>query len=953
MRLLAKLVLADVRRHPARMILTCAAMIAAACMVIWVVSGYDALMSQFGAFASKSFGRYELIVQTDLQGAPNPLLGQRAPAAAISAEAVEELRKDPAVAAADAILQARISVRRIDPATGMPVALPAAATRPAGGASPGGAPPVRPPGMMMGPTLVGTNAAQPPYPMVQGEWFDPSHPYAMQAVISQDAAQQLQVKCGDRVLAASRGGGSPCQVKIVGIVQQVAGPNTGGRAPMSSRGPAASALYMPVMLAEDIIGDHLISYVGLSLKPEVELDQFRVRWDKRLRELTPALVLQTPRDLKAELSEGMSAENVRKQAYSATGISLLAGLFIIFTTLSMGVGERVRQFAILRAVALTRAQVAMLIVGQSLLLAVIGWLGGLAAGWGLLMIMQQAKTGVLPDASLGVWCVALSGVCAIGGALAASIVPAWRATQISPLEAMAVRAPAARRRWLPLLSFAGFALLCVNPLLVYVVPVSDTSRYGIYMALGCTSMALGFVLLAPLAIVLTQGLLGGVLARVLGLHPSLLRTQLTSNLWRTVGTTVALTIGLGLFAAIQTWGYSMLRPFVPGDWVPQYMVAFLPASVPDSAADAVAHAPGVIPGQCLPLAVEQPQLADDITGSEKRVSVTRQDNVIMIGLDPQRGLGGDSPLLNLDFVQGSRQDAAAKLAGGGRYCVVPDHFTWETGLGVGGKFKLLPPANLDAPVEYTIAGVVSLPGWHWMTKFSGVRMNSGRSAAMVFAAYDDVHRDFALDGIRFFWLNAEKSTKATDLAASAQAIAQKATGRKYDIAAFGFPSMDTAPSVRVTGAEEIRSRIGTRADGMIWGMSQLPLVTLVVTSLGVVNAVMASVRARRWDMGVLRALGHTRFTLVRLVLAEAVMIGIVACVLSLGFGVMAGWCGAGISQYVSFFGGLRPGLVIPWDKLSLGFGATLALCLLAAIVPAVAVGRCQPLRLLQQGRQVM
>ena len=36
---------------------------------------------------------------------------------------------------------------------------------------------------------------------------------------------------------------------------------------------------------------------------------------------------------------------------------------------------------------------------------------------------------------------------------------------------------------------------------------------------------------------------------------------------------------------------------------------------------------------------------------------------------------------------------------------------------------------------------------------------------------------------------------------------------------------------------------------MIWGMCQLPLITLLVTSIGVINAVMASIRARRgkWE----------------------------------------------------------------------------------------------------------
>ena len=63
----------------------------------------------------------------------------------------------------------------------------------------------------------------------------------------------------------------------------------------------------------------------------------------------------------------------------------------------------------------------------------------------------------------------------------------------------------------------------------------------------------------------------------MGISPQLLATQLTSNLWRTVGTTAALTIGLGPVRGHETWGYSMLAPFVPGNWVPDLVVGLMPA----------------------------------------------------------------------------------------------------------------------------------------------------------------------------------------------------------------------------------------------------------------------------------------------------------------------------------------------------------------------------------------
>ena len=275
--------------------------------------------------------------------------------------------------------------------------------------------------------------------------------------------------------------------------------------------------------------------------------------------------------------------------------------------------------------------------------------------------------------------------------------------------------------------------------------------------------------------------------------------------------------------------------------------------------------------------------------------------------------------------------------------------------------SLIPPAPpwLQAeqkPVKYTIAGVVTLPGWHWMTKFSGLRRRSGRSAAMVFAAYDDVRKDFKLDKINFFWMNTDKTVPTDDVGKALERIADRNMGHRQPVNAQGtwtFAAKMFGSSARVTTPEDIRRRIGARADGMIWGMCYLPLVTLAVTALGVVNAVLASLRARRWEMGVLRAIGLTRSGLFRMILAEAILIGLAACMLSLVFGMTAGWCGVGISQYVSFFGGMDSPLIVPWSNLLIGFSATLALCLTAALWPAVSTGRMEPLALLQSGRGSM
>ena len=113
----------------------------------------------------------------------------------------------------------------------------------------------------------------------------------------------------------------------------------------------------------------------------------------------PPVLLVGVQDIQNAMAEATLATSARRQAWAATGMSLLAALFIIFTTLSMGVSERVRQFAIMRAVGLTRFQVARVIAAESLVLALIGWAGGLIAGWGLLAVASHAKPESVPAAA--------------------------------------------------------------------------------------------------------------------------------------------------------------------------------------------------------------------------------------------------------------------------------------------------------------------------------------------------------------------------------------------------------------------------------------------------------------------------------------------------------------------------------------------------------------------------
>jgi len=192
-----------------------------------------------------------------------------------------------------------------------------------------------------------------------------------------------------------------------------------------------------------------------------------------------------------------------------------------------------------------------------------------------------------------------------------------------------------------------------------------------------------------------------------------------------------------------------------------------------------------------------------------------------------------------------------------------------------------------------------------------------------------------------------------DLAAvkkSMQEIAEQTSGGSFHSSDYG-DIQNYRPFARSTATGDVARAIKLLADMTIWTMSLVPLLTLLIMSLAVVHVVSSSVRVRTWEFGVLRSIGISRWQLVRLVFAETVLIGFSASLLSLFFGVLAGWCGVAMANY-SFWGGFigRSAFLIPVKPVLLGFGIAMVLCLFSALWPAWRIGRSEPLVLLSSGR---
>jgi putative ABC transport system permease protein len=87
--------------------------------------------------------------------------------------------------------------------------------------------------------------------------------------------------------------------------------------------------------------------------------------------------------------------------------------------------------------------------------------------------------------------------------------------------------------------------------------------------------------------------------------------------------------------------------------------------------------------------------------------------------------------------------------------------------------------------------------------------------------------------------------------------------------------------------------------------------------------------------------------LLRLVLAEAVLIGIVGCVLGLAAGFEMS---LNARQLWVMVIGYKPPLEVPWEMIVVGVTVIMTISIVASLFPALTVARSEPLELLQAGR---
>jgi putative ABC transport system permease protein len=130
-------------------------------------------------------------------------------------------------------------------------------------------------------------------------------------------------------------------------------------------------------------------------------------------------------------------ELAHASAWGTSSIALLIGVLGIANTMAMSVHERTREIGILRALGWNRWQILALIQMEAAILGLGGGFLGIALGWSALHLLATLpQTASIVSTSFPMLLLAEAlGVAVLAGLIAGAL-PAWRAAQLSPVEAL-------------------------------------------------------------------------------------------------------------------------------------------------------------------------------------------------------------------------------------------------------------------------------------------------------------------------------------------------------------------------------------------------------------------------------------------------------------------------------------------------------------------------------------
>jgi len=525
-------------------------------------------------------------------------------------------------------------------------------------------------------------------------------------------------------------------------------------------------------------------------------------------------------------------------------VALFMGAFLIYNTFATTVLERTQEIGMLRAIGMQRRQVMGQVLMEAGLLSLLGCLLGLGAGVflarGLMALMRGFFQVEAPALAFTLADLVKSTGVGLLGTLLAALLPARQAARTSPIEALAVRGRSGQKVR-PAVWIGGFALLGAGWVFLY-QPASGATQWLLPLRMAAFVVFLmGAVLTVPLAATALEPVTRRLSAWLYGSMGSLGARNVRRSVVRTMVTVASLAIALIMIIEVGSLVFVLKRDV--SDWLDNALGADLLVRAPYPMRPSFARSLESVPG----VQATSPSRVIEVRVAATSLDRTRQQNdtLFFVAIDPEqfRQVG------NKEFIAGQGDpEAAWRLLSQGNALFVSSVVAEEYGLEQGGRLALVTHRGQH---EFTVAGLT--------TEFD-------QNGSVVTGTYADLRRWFGESG-------ADQFSVKVALGYDVEEVAQVVRDR-----------FEKTKGIQVQATRTFKEGVMAFYNRLTSLFNVLVLVGVIIGALGLLNTMTMNVLERTRELGMLRAQGSLRRQVVRMVLAEALIIGVVSALYGILFG---------------------------------------------------------------------
>ena len=407
------------------------------------------------------------------------------------------------------------------------------------------------------------------------------------------------------------------------------------------------------------------------------------------------------------------------------------------------------------------------------------------------------------------------------------------------------------------------------------------------------------------------------------------------------GMMLSFALGFGAFVAVEVWGASLTKAFVPSKEWPDAIVSILPGGVSSFDIEKLRKLEGV-----------------------RRISELQPLQVNLLPLEELKGRGGtfgggrgkayrNALLLASDyvppfrFVAGDRAAATNALFAGDA-CLITEMMARARHLSLGDSLQL--DCGRGFVLSLKVAGIVDL-NWHMVTSrglVRGLNRMPVNTDGPVFVSFDTLaaadRRPQEFVHMTHLWLDYEP-----DFLAQYGVFEAGRRVEKEIVSALNGANLVTKEgevrgnTVRLHARDEVAEGTLAHGNDLVGSMARIPFIFVVVVSLGFISLLVADADARRKSFAVLRAIGATRAQLAWILAVDALKVAGAGLVLGLAGGSLTGWLCTFATRKMMANWGLPAGFAVPWGAV--GRGACLAFaCVVLLALPVAWTLVCRAMR---------